>query len=158
MNKRFLVFAAAALLAASVSAVQARAQDAPAAPAGSAASSPARSHSGPGDAMSPDRQVERLSRQLTLTEAQKTKITPIFADRQKQMEAIRADSSLTPEQRHSKMRAAFDDSNAKIRAELTDEQKTKFDEMQHGGMMHKGGMAPGGGMAPNSSAPPPNNR
>jgi len=102
--------------------------------------------------MGPDQQLEHMSKALNLTDDQKSQIKPILQDRQKQMESLRSDTSLSPEDRRSKARSLMQDSNAKIIAVLNDEQKTKFKEMQSRMREHRG--PPGG--APNApSGPPP---
>ena len=105
-----------------------------------------------GPRMTPDEQLEHLSKALNLTDDQKGQIKPILEDRQKQMESIRSDSSLSPEDRRSKMRSVMEESNTKLRAVLTDEQKPKFDEMQSRMREHRG---PRGGTPNSPSAPPP---
>lgn len=78
----------------------------------------------------PQRQVQTLSKKLNLTEDQKNQILPILTDRQQQMQNIRQDSSLSPEDRRTKMRSVFDESDAKIKAVLNDQQKQKYEQMQ----------------------------
>jgi periplasmic protein CpxP/Spy len=105
-----------------------------------------------GQHMTPDQQLEHLSKALNLTDDQKSQIKPVLEERQQKMESLRSDSSLSPEDRRSKMRSLMEDSNTKLRAVLTDEQKSKFAEMQSQMREHRG--QPGG--APNSpSSPPP---
>jgi len=102
--------------------------------------------------MSPDQQLEHLSKALNLTGDQKSQIKPILEERQQKLESIHSDSSLSPEDRRSKMRSLIEDSHTKLRAVLTDEQKTKFDQMQSRMREHR--EHPGG--APNvPSSPPP---
>jgi hypothetical protein len=52
----------------------------------------------------PQQQVARLIRKLQLTPAQAAKIEPILQSRQQQMQQLRADTSMTPNDRHTKMR------------------------------------------------------
>jgi Spy/CpxP family protein refolding chaperone len=80
--------------------------------------------------MSPDQQLDRLTKALSLTDDQKTQIRPILQDREEKMQSIRSDTSLSREDRMAKMRSTFEESNNKIRAVLTDTQKQKFDQMQ----------------------------
>jgi Spy/CpxP family protein refolding chaperone len=102
--------------------------------------------------MNPDQQLEHLTKALNLTDDQKSQIKPILEERQQKLESIHSDSSLSPEDRRSKMRSLIEDSNTKLRAVLTDEQKTKFDQMQSRMREHR--EHPGD--APNApSSPPP---
>ncbi len=78
----------------------------------------------------PNRQVQMLSKHLNLTAAQQNQILPILTSRQQQMESLRSDSSLSPQDRHAKMRAIREDGNTQIRAVLNDSQKQAYDQMQ----------------------------
>ncbi len=92
--------------------------------------SPENSQRGHRQQMSPDQQLERLSKALNLTDDQKQQIRPILQDRQEKMQSVRSDTSLSREDRMNKMRSTFEETNSKIRAILNDEQKPKFDQMQ----------------------------
>jgi protein CpxP len=92
--------------------------------------SPEKSHRGRRQQMSPDQQLERLSKALNLTDDQKQQIRPILQDRQEKMQGVRSDASLSREDRMNKMRSTFEETNSKIRAVLNDEQKQKFDQRQ----------------------------
>ena len=78
----------------------------------------------------PNRQVQVLSKRLNLTDAQRDQILPILTNRQQQIEGVFSDSSLSPSDRHAKMRAIREDSDRQIRAVLTDAQKQTYDQMQ----------------------------
>ena len=78
----------------------------------------------------PNRQVKMMTKRLNLTQDQQNQILPILSDRQQQFESIRNDSSLSPKDRHSKMQSLREDSESKIKAVLTDDQKQKYDKMQ----------------------------
>lgn len=78
----------------------------------------------------PNRQVRMLTKKLNLTADQQNQILPILTARQQQFESIRSDSSLAPKDRREKMRAVREDSDAKIRTLLTDDQKQAMDQMQ----------------------------
>lgn len=80
--------------------------------------------------MNPEEQLNRLAKELDLTDDQKAQIKPILEDRHEKMQKLFADESLSPEDRRSKMREIFEASNKKIRDVLNDDQKKKFDEMQ----------------------------
>ena len=75
--------------------------------------------------MSPEQRVEAIDKAVTLTPDQKTKITALYADDQKKMQALR--EAQDPDMR-SKMMDMRKDENAKVKAMLTDDQKPKFDD------------------------------
>lgn len=77
----------------------------------------------------PNRQLQRLTKRLSLTADQQNQILPILSDRQQQMQSIFSDNSLSSKDRHAKMRAVREDSDAKIRAVLNDSQKQAYDQM-----------------------------
>lgn len=56
-------------------------------------------------------------------------ITPILIDRQQEMRALRADASLSPQDRHTKAQAIIENSNNKIEAVLSDTEKQQFEKM-----------------------------
>jgi Spy/CpxP family protein refolding chaperone len=75
-------------------------------------------------------QVEMLTKKLNLTPDQVTQVKAIDADTMKQMDALRSDTSLSRDDRRSKMMDIHKASTDKIRAILTDDQKTKYDALQ----------------------------
>jgi periplasmic protein CpxP/Spy len=105
-----------------------------------------------------DDQIKHLSKKLNLTDDQQAKLKPILEDQRKQMEAIHSDSSLSREDRFSKMQALRQSSDAQIKSVLNEEQQKSFDKMraeQQDRMKHwrKGGdntPAPPTGGAPDS--------
>jgi len=145
MYRRLLGIAAGGLLVLGVvlCGVRAYGQEAPQAPGGE--------HMGPRHRMTPDEELQRLDKSLKLTDDQKNQIKPILEDRQKKMESLHADISLSPEDRMEKMRSIMKESNQKIRDLLKDDQKKQFDEMQQHARGRMGGHRPGGGPPP---APP----
>lgn len=78
----------------------------------------------------PAKQAERLAKKLGLTADQQSQLTPILANRNQQAMALRADTTLSPQDRHAKMMSLRQDSDAKIKAVLTDAQKQQYDELQ----------------------------
>ena len=76
-----------------------------------------------------ERQLEMMTKQLDLTRDQVAQIKAIHADTDKQMMALRDDTSTPQAERREKMMAIRKDSQTKVRALLTDEQKTKYDAM-----------------------------
>jgi protein CpxP len=96
-------------------------------------------------------QVEMLTKRLDLTPDQVTQVKAIDDDQMKQSAAVRNDSSLEQDARRSKMMDIRKASQDKIRAVLTDDQKTKYDALLEE-MRNRQGQRGGGGGA---AAPPP---
>jgi len=71
-----------------------------------------------------------MSENLNLTEEQKAKIRPILEDEAEQLKALRADTSLSPEQSRAKARESRSSTRSQIDQILTPEQKGKRTEMQ----------------------------
>jgi len=71
----------------------------------------------------------RLGKRLGLSDDQVAQIKPILADRFQQIENLRADTSLTEQDRHARVRALMQGSNSKIEAVLNDTQKQQFEQM-----------------------------
>ncbi len=99
--------------------------------------------------MTPDEELQRMDKALKLTDDQKNQIKPILEDKQQKMQSLRSDTSLSEQDRRSKMRSIMEGSNGKIRDVLNDDQKKNFDEMQQHrrGRMEEhrqGGGAPSG--------------
>jgi Spy/CpxP family protein refolding chaperone len=111
MKKQLLSFIIAGLCAASVALAEPQQQSGP-------------HEKGPGHRM------EMLSKRLNLTADQQAKLAPIFTERRAQVRAILQDSSLSREDRMAKMQTIRKDSNAKIEALLTDEQKQNYEQLQ----------------------------
>jgi periplasmic protein CpxP/Spy len=78
----------------------------------------------------PEQVVEKLDQKLSLTDDQKAKIMPIIADRQQKIKALAADDSGRRFKKARKMKSIFSESDEKIKAVLTDEQKQKYTEME----------------------------
>lgn len=78
----------------------------------------------------PNRQLHMLTKRLNLTSEEQNQILPILTNRSQQAESLRSDSSLSPKDRHAKMRSIREDGDAQIRAVLNDTQKQAFDQMQ----------------------------
>ena len=79
---------------------------------------------------SPEQVVELLGKKLDLTEDQKAKITPIIAGRQQQTQALRADTSMRQRKKMRKLKSIFKDSDKKIEAILTKEQKQQYAQIK----------------------------
>ena len=78
---------------------------------------------------SPAEAVARLSTKLNLSEDQKSKITPIIADRQERMREL-AGSSGRRLQKARKAKSITSDSDKKIEALLTSDQKKTYEQMK----------------------------
>ena len=109
--------------------------------------------------MSVDDQIKHLSKKLDLSADQQTKLKPILEDQRKQMEAIHSDSSLSREDRMTKMQALRQSSDTQIKSVLNDDQQKSFDKMRADeqarmGKWRKGGAGAGSGAAPDSQQPP----
>jgi periplasmic protein CpxP/Spy len=82
----------------------------------------------------PSEQAVHLSKRLGFSDDQMiqiglAEITPILTDRQQEMQALRAETSLSKHDRHGKAQAIVQDSNSKIEAVLSDTQKQQFEQM-----------------------------
>jgi Spy/CpxP family protein refolding chaperone len=110
-------------------------------------SSPAGGHEWRGHGqMDPAKRTEMLTKKLSLTADQQTKVQDIFKSEQSQMQALRNDSSMSGDDRRTKMMDIHKTSSDQVRALLDATQQKKWDEMQsrregRGGHRH-GGQTP----------------
>lgn len=81
-------------------------------------------------ASSPEAHLQMLTEKLNLTDEQRTKLKPILQDQAQQMKAVHDDASLSPEQKHAKMKTIHESFHEQINAVLTPEQQVKFKEMK----------------------------
>jgi protein CpxP len=79
--------------------------------------------------MDPAKQAAHLGKRLGLNSDQVAQITPIFTDRQQQMQSLRADASLNQQDRRAKARAIMQESKNKVEAVMNDTQKQQFEQM-----------------------------
>jgi periplasmic protein CpxP/Spy len=78
-----------------------------------------------------DDQVKHLSKELNLTDDQKTQVRTILQDQSDQMKKVAEESSDSGQKGNwSKMREIHEKSSAQIRNVLTDEQKTEYDKKE----------------------------
>jgi protein CpxP len=96
-------------------------------------------------------QVEFLTKKLNLTPDQVTQVKAIDADAMNQMKALHEDTSVAGPDKRAKMMDIHKTSQDKIRALLTDDQKTKFDALQAQMRERRGDHGGGDGPPP----PPP---
>lgn len=80
---------------------------------------------------SAEQHLQMLSEKLNLTDDQKAKLKPILQDQMQQMKTVREDSSLSEDQRRTKMKSIHESLHDQINAVLTPEQQAKFKQMQH---------------------------
>ncbi len=85
---------------------------------------------GRGGHMDPEKRTEMLTKHLKLTSDQQPKVLEALKSEQSQMESLHSDSSLSQDDRRSKMMEIHKTTNDQIRAVLTPDQQKKFDEMQ----------------------------
>ncbi len=87
---------------------------------------------GPGQhqPLSPEQRVEMLTQQLKLTNDQQQNIKLIFEDESEQMQALRSDSSLTPQERRSKMQELRQNTKTQMNTILTPEQQSQLQQAQ----------------------------
>lgn len=97
--------------------------------------------------MGGERQMKRMTKELNLSADQASQIKAINQDTRKQMMALRDDSTLSQQDRRSKMMDIRKASRDKIRGVLNDDQKTKYDAMQEEMREHR--------RDHNGAAPPP---
>ena len=86
-------------------------------------------HGGMHGPMSPDRELEGLTKKLNLSTDQQAQIKPILQDRQDQMKQIHVDASLARPDKMAKMKSLDESSNQKLEAVLTADQKPKYEKM-----------------------------
>lgn len=103
----------------------------------------------------PAKRTEMLTKQLGLTSDQQPKVLDALKSEQSKMEALHSDSSLSQEDRRSKMMEIHKATNDQVRALLNPDQQKKWDEMQSKreqwqGHHHDGQMPPS---QPDSSDP-----
>lgn len=107
----------------------------------------------PGMQMTPERQVEAMSRTMTLTDTQKTQLTEFFETRNKEMQGMREKMmNLSPEERRDMMQKNQTEHQAKLKEILGEENFTKYQEQMQR-QMRGTGM---GGMGPVNRGERPN--
>jgi len=110
-------------------------------------------HHGPAD---PAQRTQELTRKLKLNADQQTKVQEILQSEHAQMETLHQDTSLSQQDRRTKMMDIHKTGDAQIRALLDSNQQKKWDEMQakreQWGQGHHHGPPAGGDQ---QSPPPP---
>jgi Spy/CpxP family protein refolding chaperone len=106
------------------------AQDQAAPPAESAQSPAPSSAQQPAHVPNPQHQTKKMARELGLTPDQQSKIEPLLADRDQQVQSVRSDTTLLQKDRKVKLRAIRQDSDSKIEALLSDTQKQQYEQIK----------------------------
>ena len=117
MKKQFASFALCAALGASMALAAPLPQEPPA--------NTAHSHR-----FDPSQQLKRMTKRLNLTADQQNQLLPILTDRQKQMTALRGDTSLSGQDRRAKAQTMREDFDSKVNAVLNDSQKQQYEQMR----------------------------
>jgi len=109
----------------------------------------------PGGMMRGGPNLEMLTEQLNLTEEQKPKVKSVLEAREKKVLEVRNDTSLSQEERRTKMMAIRDETDAQMKAVLTTEQYEKWQQMGQRGRRPGGplGGPPGHERAGGTNAP-----
>ncbi len=107
---------------------------------------------GQGQPMTADERLQRMTKQLNLSDAQQQQIKPILENESKQMQSLREDSSLSQQDRWSKMTQIRQEMASQIKPILNADQQQKFELM-----MNRRGRGPGGPgqMQPQGQSQPP---
>ena len=79
---------------------------------------------------SPEQVVAMMSKKLSLTDDQKTQITPIIAERQQKMAALKANPPARKMHAAREAKSIMGDSDKKIEAVLNDQQKQQYAQMK----------------------------
>ena len=85
----------------------------------------------------PQRQAKMISRKLNLTPDQTSRIEPILASRDQQMEALHGNTQLAPADRHAQMKSINQTAEQQMSGILSPDQMEQLKAMRHGGH-HRG--------------------
>ncbi len=126
MRNLFTSVALGSVLAVGLSGNALLAQDQSASPPVSAQSPAPR----PAHVPNPRHQAKKMAKELNLTPDQVSKIEPILADRDQQVQGLRSDTTLAPSDKKAKMHGIRQDSDSRIEAILTDTQKQQYEQIK----------------------------
>ncbi len=126
IKRHMLVLIAAGFI--SIAAPVVAAQDTPAQPSDQQSPAPGNQRKWHG-MPDPTRRTQELAKMLTLTSDQQTKVQAALESERSQMDSVRQDSSLSAQDRRTKMMDVHKGTDAQIRAVLDPSQQTKWDEM-----------------------------
>jgi Spy/CpxP family protein refolding chaperone len=96
----------------------------------------------------PHKAAAHLGKKLGLSADQTSKLEPILADRQQKIDALRANTSLTSDQRREQILAIHKDTESQLSSVLTP------DQMQQLKSMHRGPHGKRQGQQPEAATPP----
>jgi periplasmic protein CpxP/Spy len=127
LRQSLLVLAAAGLI--SIAVPFATAQDSP---ANTQQTPPAQDNGGRhhGPPFNPDQRAAELTKKLNLTSDQQPKVLNALQSEHSQMQSLHQDSSVSEQDRRSKMMEIHKSADAQIRELLDSTQQKKWDEMQ----------------------------
>jgi Spy/CpxP family protein refolding chaperone len=108
-----------------------------------------------GNMMDPDQRLAHMTKRYNLTTDQQSQIKPILQDEQQQMQSLHSDTSMSRDDKRSKMMSMHQESTQKIEAVLNDQQKQKFeaDQQKMQERMHE--RMKGGGQGAGEAGQPP---
>jgi protein CpxP len=89
-----------------------------------------------------ERQMERMTTELKLTDDQKPKVKAVLEDSTKKRQELFADTSISREDRGPKMRAIMDDQDKRLKEILTADQYKDWEKLRDEMRQRRGG--PGG--------------
>ena len=78
----------------------------------------------------PQHQAKKMAKELGLTPEQVSRIEPILADRDQQVQGVRSDSTLAPKDMKKRVHGIRRDSDSKIEAILNDSQKQQYEQIK----------------------------
>ena len=78
----------------------------------------------------PHKAAMKMGRKLGLSQDQTAKLEPILANRRAKMQALKADTTLTPDQKKAQRRAIQGDTRTQMGSVLTPEQMTNLKQMR----------------------------
>ena len=84
----------------------------------------------PAHVPNPRHQAKKMAKALGLSPDQVSKIEPILADRDQQVQTLRADTTLAPSDRKAKMHGIRQESDSRIEAILNDTQKQQYEQIK----------------------------
>ncbi|QNI31314.1 hypothetical protein H7849_19810 [Alloacidobacterium dinghuense] len=87
-------------------------------------------HSAQSGMPSVEQHLKVLSEKLDLTDDQQSKVRPILQEMHDGMQNVMQDQSLSPEERHEKMKALHMKADKQAREILNDDQKKKLDQLE----------------------------
>jgi len=98
-----------------------------------------------GRGVSVEQQIQRMDTELKLTDAQKSKLTPLFEGQRKKMQELRSDTSLSQEDRREKFRTMREENDKKLKEILTPDQWEKWQKSRQQMMQDRKGKGEGKG-------------